>query len=107
MAKDKDFKQSSAEILMDLLSDPRVKRAIRYVQDDKLKSEREKLKEEAARRFQNLKKRYRGRTPETAARERELNLRLAEIETEAAELRVRLSGLLEEEERIRDELKNL
>jgi hypothetical protein len=38
------------------------------------------------------------------ARERELSLRLAEVEAEAAEARLRLSELLEEEHKLRAEL---
>ena len=48
-----------------------------------------------------------GSDPETAARERKLTLRLAEVEAEAAELRIHLSVLLEEEEELRKSLEEL
>ena len=102
----KDFKQSSAEILSDILSDAKVKRVREYVGGEEFKSDRERVRQEAARRLKNVRDRYRrkGRTPETAAKERELTLRLAEVEAEAAELRIRLSELLEEEEKLRGAL---
>ena len=37
---DKDFKSSSAEIIADLLSDPRVKRGLSYLGGDEFKTER-------------------------------------------------------------------
>ena len=67
----KNPKQSSAEILMDVLSDPRVKQALKYVQDERFRSERDKLKDGATKRFQDMKKRYRRtrkRDPQTAER---------------------------------------
>lgn len=105
----KNFKQSSAEIISDLLSDAKVKRVREYVQGEEFKSDRERVRREAARRLKNVRDRYRqkGRTPEAAAKERELTLRLAEVEAEAAELRIRLSELLEEEEKLRAELEGL
>ncbi len=105
----KDFKQSSAEILSGLLSDAKVKRVREYVGGEEFKSDRERVRQEAARRLKNVRDRYRkkGRTPEMAAKERELTLRLAEVEAEAAELRVRLSDLLEEEEKLRGALEDL
>ena len=105
----KYFKQSSAEIISDLLSDAKVKRVREYVGGEEFKSDRERVRQEAARRLKNVRERYRkkGRTPETAAKERELTLRLAEVEAEAAELRVRLSELLEEEENLRGALDDL
>jgi hypothetical protein len=105
----KYFKQSSAEIISDLLSDAKVKRVREYVGGEDFKSDRERIRQEAARRLKNVRDRYRqkGRTPETAAKERELTLRLAEVEAEAAELRVRLSELLEEEEKLRAALDEL
>ncbi|MGH3088301.1 MAG: hypothetical protein ACRDSJ_13390 [Rubrobacteraceae bacterium] len=106
MANDKNFKRSSAEIISDLLSEEKVKRARDYVRGEDFKSDRERIRQNAARRIKGLRDRYRGRsrTPEDAARERELTLKLAEVEAEAAELRLRLSELLEEEVRLRDEL---
>lgn len=105
----KDFKQSSAEIISDFLSDAKVKRVREYVQGEEFRSDRERVRREAARRLKNVRDRYRqkGRTPEAAAKERELTLRLAEVEAEAAELRVRLSELLTEEEKLRSALEEL
>jgi hypothetical protein len=64
------------------------------------------VRRDAAERLKNIRERYRAkrRDPETAARERELTLRLAEVEAEAAELRIHLSVLLEEEEELRRSL---
>ena len=103
------FKQTSAEIISDLLSDARVKRVREYVQGEKFKADRERVRRDAAERLKNVRQLYRSkrRDPETAARERELTLRLAEVEAEAAELRVRLSELLEEEEKLRGALDDL
>ena len=105
----KYFKQSSAEILSDLLSDAKVKRIREYVSGEDFKSDRERIRKEAARRLKDVRDRYRskGRTPETAAKERELTLRLAEVEAESADLRVRLSELLGEEEKLRGALDEL
>ncbi len=105
----KGFKQSSAEILSDLLSDERVKRSLDYLQSEEFKAERERVRQGAAERLKNIRTRYRGkrRTPEDAAQEKELTLRLAEVEAEAAELRIRLSELLEEEEKLRSALEEL
>lgn len=107
--KDKDFKNSSAEIIADLLSDPRVRRGLKYLGGEEFKADRERLRRGAGERLKNIRNRYRPRkrTSETVARERELTLRLAEVETEAAELRLRLSELLEEEERLRGALEEL
>ncbi len=109
MAEDKNVKRSSAEIIADLLSDEKVRRGLEYLQGEEFKTNRERVRKEASRRLQDIRKRYRTkrRTPETAARERELTLRLAEVEAEAAELRLRLSDLLEEEERLRTALEEL
>ncbi len=109
MAEDKNFKRSSAEIIADLLSEERVRRGLEYLQGEEFKANRERVRKEASRRLQEIRERYRPkrRTPETAARERELTLRLAEVEAEAAELRLLLSGLLEEEARLRAELEKL
>jgi hypothetical protein len=107
--KDKDLKSSSAEIIADLLADPRVRRGLRYLRGEEFKADRERIRQGAGERLKNIRNRYRPkkRTPETAARERELTLRLAEVEAEAAELRLRLSELLEEEEQLRGALEGL
>ncbi len=107
--KDKDLKSSSAEIIADLLTDPRVRRGLRYLGGEEFKADRERIRQGAGERLRNIRNRYRPkkRTPETAARERELSLRLAEVESESAELRLRLSELLEEEEQIRSDLDGL
>lgn len=109
MAGGKGFKQSSAEILSELLSDARVKRGLEYVQGEEFKANRERVQQEASRRLRDIRDRYRSkkRTPEDAAREKELTLRLAEVEAEAAELRLRLSELLDEEEKLRSSLRDL
>jgi hypothetical protein len=109
VSEGKDFKRSSAEIIADLLADERVRRSLEYFQGEEFRSERDRIRQGATRRLKDIRDRYRpkGRTPETAARERELTLRLAEVEAEAAELRIRLSELLEEEERLRTELGDL
>ena len=103
------FKQTSAEIISDLLSDARVKRVREYVQGEEFKADRERVRRDAAERLKNVRDRYRPkrRDPETAARERELTLRLAEVEAEAADLRIQLSELLEVEEKLRIELDEL
>lgn len=105
----KFFKQGSAEIISDLLSDKTVKRVREYVGGEDFKTDRERIRKNAAERLKNVRARYRkgGRTPETAAKERELTLRLAEVEAEAADLRVRLTELLEEEEKLRAALDEL
>ena len=107
--RDKDLKSSSAEILADLLADPRVRRGLDYLGGEEFKADRERLRRGAGERLKNIRQRYRPkkRTPETAARERELTLRLAEVESEAAELRLRLSELLDEEEKLRGALEEL
>ena len=104
-----NFKRSTAEIISELLSDERVRRGLDYVRSDEFKAERERIRQGAAERLRDARKRYgpKRRTPEAAARERELNLRLAEVEAEAAELRIRLSELLEQEEEIRAALEDL
>ncbi len=103
------FKQTSAEIISALLSDARVKRVREYVQGEEFKADRERVRRDAAERLKNIRERYRAkrRDPETAARERKLTLRLAEVEAEAAELRIQLSVLLEEEEELRRSLDEL
>lgn len=105
---DKYFKRASAEFLSELLSDERVKRAREYVRGEEFKADRERVRQNAAERLKNIRARYRKgqRTPEAAARERELTLRLAEVEAESAELRVRLAELLEEEEKLRADLED-
>ncbi len=109
MAEDKNVKRSSAEIIADLLADERVRRGLEYLQGEEFKANRERVRQEASKRLQDIRERYRPkrRTPETAARERELTLRLAEVEAEAAELRLLLSDLLEEEEKLRADLDEL
>ena len=109
MAEDKNFKRSSAEIIAELLADERVRRGLEYLQGEEFKADRERVRQEASKRLQDIRERYRPkrRTPETAARERELTLRLAEVEAEAAELRLLLSDLLEEEKKLRAELDEL
>jgi hypothetical protein len=107
--RDKDLKSSSAEIIADLLTDPRVRRGLRYLGGEEFKANRERIRQGASERLRTIRDRYRPkkRTPETAARERELTLRLAEVESEAAELRLRLAELLEEEEQLRGALEGL
>ena len=109
MAEDKNFKRSSAEIIAELLADERVRRGLEYLQGEEFKANRERVRQEASKRLQDIRERYRPkrRTPETAARERDLTLRLAELEAEDAELRLVLSDLLEEEEKLRAELEEL
>ncbi len=107
--KDKDLKSSSAEIIADLLTDPRVRRGLKYLGGEEFRADRERLRRGAEERLRSIRERYRPkkRTSETAARERELSLKLATVEAEAAELRLRLSELLEEEERLRGALEDL
>ena len=107
--KNKDFKRSSAEVIADLLSDPWVRRGLEYLGGEEFKADRERIRREASERLKNIRGRYRPRKrdPETAARERELSLKLAAVESEAAELRLRLSELLEEEESLRKALEDL
>ena len=94
-----NFKRSTAEIISELL-DERVRKGLDYVRSEEFRAERDRIRQGAADRLKNVRERYRPkrRTPEAAARERELTLRLAEVEAEAAELRIRLSELLEQEE---------
>ena len=103
------FKETSAEIISDLLSDARVKRVREYVRGEEFKADRERVRRDAAERLKSIRTRYRKgrRDPDPAARERELTLRLAEVEAEAAELRLQLSELLEEEEKLRTALDEL
>ena len=103
------FKETSAEIISDLLSDARVKRVREYVRGEEFRADRERVRRDAAERLKNVRDRYRPRRrdPETAARERELTLRLAEVEAEAADLRIQLSELLEVEEKLRIKLDEL
>ena len=105
----KDFKNTSAEILSDLLSDERVKRVREYVRGEDFKADRDRVRQNAAERLKNIRNRYgaKRRDPETAARERDLTLRLAEVEAESAEIRIRLSELLDEEEKLRSALDEL
>ena len=107
--KGKDPKSSSAEIIADLLSDPRVQQGLKYLGGEEFRADRERVRRAAGERLKNIRDRYRPktRTPEAAARERELCLKLAAVEAEAAELRLRLSELLEEEEKLRGALEDL
>ena len=107
--KNKDFKSSSAEIITDLLSDPRVRKGLKYLQGEEFKADRERLLREASEYLKGIRNRYRPekRTPEAAAHERELSMKLAAVEAEAAELRLRLAELLEEEEKLRKALEEL
>jgi hypothetical protein len=107
--KNKDFKSSSAEIIADLLSNPRMRRGFEYLGGEEFKAERERLRREAGKYLKGVRDRYRPkrRTPEAAARERELFLKLAAVEAEAAELRLRLAELLEEEKKLRTDLEEL
>ena len=107
--KDKDLKSSSAEIIVDLLSDPRVRRGLKYLGGEEFKTDSERLRRGAGESLRNIRKRYRPkkRSPETAAQERELSLRLAAVEAEAAELRSRLSELVKGEERLGGALEDL
>src|SRR3712207_1745682 len=109
MAGGGNFKRNTADIIAELLSDERVRRGLDYVRSDEFKTERHRIRQEAADRLKNVRERYRPkrRTPEIAARERELTLRLAEVEAEAAEVRLRLSERLEQEEKIRAALEDL
>ena len=107
--KNKDLKSSSAEIIADLLSDPRVQRGLKYLGGEEFKADRDRIRQGAGERLKAIRERYRTKrpTPEAAARERELSLKLAAVEAEAAELRLRLSELLEEEESLRSALQEL
>ncbi|AHY47835.1 Hypothetical Protein RradSPS_2552 [Rubrobacter radiotolerans] len=104
-----DFKRGSARFISDLLSEQSIRRAREYVQGEEFKADRERVRKGAAKRVRSLRDRYRARNrpPEEAARERLLQLRLAEIGNETAELRLRLAELLEEEEEIKARLKSL
>jgi hypothetical protein len=104
-----NFKRNTAEIISELLSDERVRKGLDYVRSEEFRAERDRIRQGAAERLKDVRERYRPkrRTPETAARERELTLRLAEVEAEAADLRIRLSELLEQEETIRAALEDL
>ncbi|HZB81654.1 MAG TPA: hypothetical protein VE288_02275 [Rubrobacteraceae bacterium] len=107
--KNKDFKSSSAEIIADLLSNPRMRRGLEYLGGEEFKAERERLRRGAGKYLKGVRDRYRPkrRTPEAAARERELSLKLAAVEAETAELRLRLAELLEEEKKLRTDLEEL
>lgn len=93
----------------DIFSNPRVRRGLEYIQGEDFREDRKRFQRGASERLKNIRERYRqrGRTPEEVARERELSLRLAEVEAEAAEARLRLSELLEEERKLRSELETL
>ena len=105
-ASESSSKRESADVFSDILSNPRVRRGIEYIQGEEFKEDRKRFQRGAGDRFKNIRDRYRGkgRTPREAARERELSLRLAEVEAESAEVRMRLAELLEEERKLRSEL---
>lgn len=107
--REKDFKRGSAEMVSDLLSEERIKRAREYVRGEDFKADRERIRKNASKRIKGLRDRYRvkNRQPEEAAKEREMQLRLAAIGNEAAELRLRLSELLEEEEELKTRLREM
>lgn len=98
--------RESSDRFSDLLSNPRVRRGIEYIQGEEFREDRQRFRREAGERLKNIRERYRsrGRTPEEVARERELSLRLAEVEAESTEVRLRLAELLEEERKLRSEL---
>lgn len=100
--------RGSSDRLSDLLSNPRVRRGIEYIQGEEFREDRKRFQRGAGERLKNIRDRYRGRsrTPGEAARERELSLRLAEVEAESAETRLRLAELLEEERKLRSELED-
>ena len=92
-----NFKRSTAEIISELLSDERVRKGLDYVRSKS--SGRSGTASAGCRRPPEERARAlppEEAYPEAAARE-ELTLRLAEVEAEAAELRIRLSELLEQE----------
>ncbi len=109
MAGGRNFKQNSAKLLSELLSEKRIRQGLQYIQSEDFKVHRDSLRQEASERLKNIRERYRTKTrsPEDAARERELTLRLAEVEAETAESRLRLAELLEEEEKLRKALEEL
>lgn len=98
--------RESADVFSEILSNPRVRRGIEYIQGEEFKEDRRRFQRGAGDRLKNIRERYRGkgRNPREAARERELSLRLAEVEAESAEVRMRLAELLEEERKLRSEL---
>lgn len=89
-----------------IFANPRVRRGLEYIQGEEFQEDRRRFQRGAGERLKNIRDRYKGRnrTPEEAALERELSLRLAEVEAEAAESRLRLAELLEEERKLRSEL---
>ncbi len=98
--------RESADVFSEILSNPRVRRGIEYIQGEEFREDRKRFQRGAGDRLKNIRERYRGRgrNPREAARERELSLRLAEVEAESAEVRLRLAELLEEERKLRSEL---
>lgn len=98
--------RESSERGSGIFSNPRVRRGLEYIQGEEFQEDRKRFQRGAGERLKNIRDRYKGRnrTPEEAALERELSLRLAEVEAEAAEARIRLAELLEEERRLRSEL---
>lgn len=105
-ASERANKRESADVFSEILSNPRVRRGIEYIQGEEFKEDRRRFQRGAGDRLKNIRDRYRGggRTDQEAARERELSLRLAEVEAESAEVRLRLAELLEEERKLRSEL---
>lgn len=103
---ERSSKRESADVFSEILSNPRVRRGIEYIQGEEFREDRKRFQRGAGDRLKNIRDRYRGRgrTPREAARERELSLRLAEVEAESAEARMRLAELLEEERKLRSEL---
>jgi len=98
--------RGSAEERSGIFANPRVRRGLEYIQGEEFRQDRKRFQREAGERLKNIRERYRsrGRTPQEVALERELSLRLAEVEAEAAETRLRLAELLEEERKLRSEL---
>lgn len=97
-----DLKSGSAKVVTDFLTE--------YLGREEFKESRERIRRGAGERLKGIRERYRPkrrRTPEVAALEKDLSLRLAGVETEAAELRLRLAELLEEEEKLRAALEEL
>lgn len=105
-SSERSSKRESADVFSEILSNPRVRRGIEYIQGEEFREDRRRFQRGAGDRLKNIRDRYRGkgRNPQEAARERELSLRLSEVEAESAEVRLRLAELLEEERKLRSEL---
>ena len=52
--KNKDLKNSSAEIITDLLSDPRVRRGLKYLGGEEFKADRDRFLKEAGEYLKNV-----------------------------------------------------